>query len=135
MSGKNVAASVKQRLLNRSRTTGEDFQMLLTRFAIERFLYRLSQSEHSGRFILKGANLFAIWTGELHRPTRDLDLLGFGDAREETLADVFRAICATPSRTTGLSLPPKPSVWNRSARTRSTADCGERSPSSWAAPG
>ena len=77
---KDMAASVRQRLLNLSRQSGEDFQRLLTRYAMERLLDRLSRSEHAPRFVLKGALLFALWTGELHRPTRDLDLLGFGES-------------------------------------------------------
>jgi predicted nucleotidyltransferase component of viral defense system len=91
--GKNVAASVRQRLLNLSRKTGEDFQLVLTRYAIERLLYRLGASEFEKRFVLKGAMLFALWTGALHRPTRDLDLLGFGDKSDDSLAAIFRALC------------------------------------------
>ncbi len=60
---KNVAASVRQRLLSLSRKTGEDFQLLLTRYAVERLLYRLGQSEHARRFVLKGAMLFAHLDG------------------------------------------------------------------------
>ena len=71
---KNVSASVRARLLNLSRTHDEDFQMVLTRYTIERFLYRLSQSEHSGRFIVKGAVLFSLWVpdklNQLFRSTR-----------------------------------------------------------------
>jgi predicted nucleotidyltransferase component of viral defense system len=93
MSGKNIAASVRQRLLNLSRKTGEDFQLLLTRYAIERLLYRIGESEHTKNFVLKGAMLFALWTGEMHRPTRDLDLLAFGEGSEEHLAGVFRSLC------------------------------------------
>ena len=74
------AASVRQRLLNRSRTEAEDFQVLLTRYVLERFLYRLGQSEHRERFVVKGAMLFVLWEGNLHRMTRDLDLLGFGSS-------------------------------------------------------
>jgi predicted nucleotidyltransferase component of viral defense system len=92
--GKNVAASVRQRLLNLSRKTGEDFQLVLTRYAIERLLYRLGASEFENRFVLKGAMLFALWTGALHRPTRDLDLLGFGDGSDESLTTVFRSLCS-----------------------------------------
>ena len=103
MSGKNVAASVCQRLLNRSRQTGEDFQLLLTRYAIERLLYRLGESEHATGFILKGALLFALWTGELHRPTRDLDLLGFGDSSAGRLAEVFRSLCSAAVPDDGLA--------------------------------
>jgi hypothetical protein len=62
---KNIASSVRQRLLNLSRTRQQDFQLVLTRFASERLLYRLCQSKHSERFVLKGALLFALWTGRI----------------------------------------------------------------------
>jgi hypothetical protein len=78
---RNIAASVHQRLLNLSRSIGADYNQLLIRFAIERFLYPLSVSSHRDNFILKGAMLFATWEGSPHRPTQDLDLLGFGDPR------------------------------------------------------
>lgn len=68
-------ASVRQRLLNLSRVRKEDFQLILTRYAVERILYRISQTEYKDRFILKGAQLFHIWGGQTYRPTRDLDLL------------------------------------------------------------
>jgi predicted nucleotidyltransferase component of viral defense system len=90
----NLAASVRQRLMNAARQQGEDFQLVLTRYLIERLLYRLSQSPHAPRFLLKGALLFALWTGRTHRPTRDLDLLGRGEARPEALAEVFRDLCS-----------------------------------------
>ncbi len=90
---KRVAHSVRQRLLNRSRDTGEDYSLLLTRYAIERLLYLLSQSAHADAFVLRGAMLFALWTGALHRPTRDLDLLGFGEPSEERLVGVLRDVC------------------------------------------
>jgi hypothetical protein len=76
---RNMAASARQRLLNLSRSSGTDFNQLLIRYAIERFLYRLGLSSHRDAFILKGAMLFAVWEGSPHRPTQDLDLLGFGD--------------------------------------------------------
>ncbi len=103
MSGKNLAASVRQRLLNLSRKTGDDFQLLLTRYAIERLLYRLAESEYAPRFVLKGAMLFALWTGEMHRPTRDLDLLGFGDGSDGELARVFRSLCSAAVADDGLT--------------------------------
>ncbi len=103
MSGRNVAASVRQRLLNLSRKTGEDFQLLLTRYAVERLLYRLAESEYAARFVLKGAMLFALWTGEMHRPTRDLDLLGFGDSSEAELTKVFRRLCLPTVADDGLT--------------------------------
>ncbi|RUL81699.1 nucleotidyl transferase AbiEii/AbiGii toxin family protein [Tautonia sociabilis] len=99
---KNVPASVKQRLLNLSRRTGEDFQLLLTRYAVERLLFRLSASEHREGFVLKGAMLFALWTGEFHRPTRDLDLLGFGDPGADRLKRVFAELCRAAVADDGL---------------------------------
>jgi len=60
---RDVAASVRQRLLNRSRERGEDFQLFLTHYAVERLLYRLSRSAHHERFVLKGAMLFSVWSG------------------------------------------------------------------------
>ncbi|WP_052446488.1 nucleotidyl transferase AbiEii/AbiGii toxin family protein [Geoalkalibacter ferrihydriticus] len=89
----NMAASVRQRLLNRARERREDFGLLLTRFGTERLLYRLGESEYSGAFILKGAMLFPLWGLDEHRPTRDADLLGFGESTEAHLAEVFRDVC------------------------------------------
>lgn len=71
----NLPASVHQRLLNLSQQRGQEFNRLLTLFAIERLLYRLAQSPFAGRFVLKGALLFMVWDLPNHRPTRDLDLL------------------------------------------------------------
>jgi hypothetical protein len=70
----NVAASVRQRLQNVARTTGRPFQEVLQYFAMERFLYRLSQSTHSDRFVLKGALMFNVWRAPASRPTKDIDL-------------------------------------------------------------
>ena len=91
----NVAASVRQRLLNRARETGEDYQVLLTRYALERLLYRLGQSEEDEHFILKGAYAFLIWEGESHRQTRDLDLLGYGAPDPNRLKEIFGRVCRT----------------------------------------
>lgn len=91
----NQAASIRQKLLNHSREHNEDFMLTLTHFAIERFLYRLSHSEHANRFVLKGAMLFAAWTDQPYRPTRDVDFLGSGDQSPETLEVVIREICTT----------------------------------------
>lgn len=101
---KNVAASVQGRLRNISREQGEDFQRILARYGVERFLDRLSKSEYAGRFVLKGAVLFAIWTGKPHRPTRDLDLLGSGPSGREDLREVFRSICAVAVEDDGLEI-------------------------------
>lgn len=91
---KNVAESVRARLLNVRQSTGEDYNQLLVRFSIERLLYRLSQSSHRERFILKGAMLFTVWQGFPHRRTRDLDLLGTGDPAPGVVAAMFRDIIA-----------------------------------------
>ena len=100
---KNPAASVKQRLLNLGRKSGEDFRQLLTRYAIERLLFRLAGSEHADDFVLNGAMLFALWTGEMHRPTRDVDLLGYGENSDARRAAVFRDLCAGESGDDGLA--------------------------------
>ena len=91
---RNIGASVRARLLDRARAERSDFQILLTRYALERLLYRLSVSPHRDRFILKGAMLFVTWVADPFRPTRDLDLLGHGDNDVEAIAETFRAICA-----------------------------------------
>jgi hypothetical protein len=83
---RNVAASVHQKLLNIAKREGADFGLVLTRYALERLLYRLSQSGYRNQFILKGAMLFQVWTRTPHRPTRDLDLLGKGDPSPEPSA-------------------------------------------------
>jgi predicted nucleotidyltransferase component of viral defense system len=90
---KNLAASIHARLAQRRAKTGEDFNVLLVRFTLERLLYRLSRSQHREQFILKGAMLFALWEPALHRVTRDLDLLGFGHPTPERLADIFKELC------------------------------------------
>ena len=100
----NLAASVHQRLLNQSKARGVDFNLLLTRFAIERFLYRLSLSPHTDQFVLKGAMMLQIWLPETGRPTRDLDLLGFGDLTADRLRQVFAAICDQPVEPDGVNL-------------------------------
>lgn len=86
-----VTASVRQRLLNRSRDTGENFNSLLVRYGIERLLYRLAQSEHIDAFILKGSTLFHVWTGSLHRPTKDVDMLHLGPTEPGSMEALIRA--------------------------------------------
>ena len=91
---KDLAASVRRRLLDRARQRAEDYQLVLVHYGVERFLYRLSRSRHADRFILKGAMLFSAWEEAPHRPTRDLDLLGYGDDEvssvEQVVADTVR---------------------------------------------
>ena len=92
--GKNTAASIRARLLALAQSKGEDYQRVLGRYAIERFLYRLGRSPYRDKFALKGATLFTLWTGHTHRPTKDLDLLGRGSS--SAIAEVettIRAMC------------------------------------------
>lgn len=91
---KNIGASVRARLLQVSKTSGQTFDLVLTRFALERLLFRLSQSPHADRFVLKGAMLMMSWFDDPHRGTRDLDLLGFGDPSPEPMLATFREILA-----------------------------------------
>jgi predicted nucleotidyltransferase component of viral defense system len=90
------AQSIHMRLKNHAREQGVDFNHVLTRFAIERLLYRLSLSAHAERFVLKGGLLLLVWLGASLRPTRDVDLLGFGQLDGDALKVVFAKICGTP---------------------------------------
>lgn len=87
------ADSVHDRLLQRARQQGEDFNLLLTCYALERWLYRLSVSDQRASFGLKDALLFSLWFDEPHRPTRDADFLGFGAADAELLRGRLQTIC------------------------------------------
>ena len=89
---KNMGASVRARLLAVSKQKGQNLELILTHHAIERLLYRLAQSRHSDRFVLKGAMLLMTWFDEPFRRTRDLDLLGHGDPAPDAVLDVFREI-------------------------------------------
>ncbi|MEZ5936200.1 MAG: nucleotidyl transferase AbiEii/AbiGii toxin family protein [Alphaproteobacteria bacterium] len=90
----NIGTSVRTRLLDRARAEKSDFQLLLTRYALERLLYRLSVSNQRERFVLKGAMLFAVWRDDPFRPTRDLDLLAHGDSEPAAIAKSVRSICS-----------------------------------------
>lgn len=89
---KNLGASVRARLLRLSKENGQSFDLVLTRFALERLLFRLSQSPHADRFVLKGAMLMMSWFDDPHRGTRDLDLLSFGDPSADAMLVTFRDI-------------------------------------------
>lgn len=92
----DIAASARARLLNLSRASGQPFDLVLTRYVLERLLYRLGRSGHRDRFVLKGAMLLTTWLAHGDRGTRDLDLLAYGDAGEARIGGVFREIMATP---------------------------------------
>ena len=101
-SPRNVAASVRQRLLNRARSDRRPFNELLQYFAMERFLYRLSQSAHADRFILKGALMLQVWRSPEIRPTMDIDLLGRTSNAEDDLIAHVRDILAVDVEPDGL---------------------------------
>lgn len=91
---KDLSASVRARLLNIAKAQGVDFNQVLVRFALERMLYRLGESVHADRFVLKGALLFTLWYDMPHRATRDADLLGFGASDLASMAQAFRDIAS-----------------------------------------
>lgn len=99
---KNIPASIKQRLLNLQRVTGEPFDLILLRYANERFLYRLSKSKNANRFILKGAVLLVHWIDKPHRPTRDIDMLGFVENSASGVSSAIKEILLAPVEDDGL---------------------------------
>ncbi|MEW6047798.1 MAG: nucleotidyl transferase AbiEii/AbiGii toxin family protein [Bacillota bacterium] len=98
-----LAQSVHTRLIRHAHPLGVDPNLILIRFATERLLYRLSRSPYAERFVLKGALLLLMWLGETIRPTRDADLLGFGNLSDEALAAIFAEICATNVEPDGMT--------------------------------
>lgn len=103
---KNIAASIRQRLLNVAQALGRPFQEVLQYFAMERFLYRLAQSAHADRFVLKGALMMAVWRVSATRPTKDIDLLGHMPNSIEQVANAIRDICRQPAEPDGLVFDP-----------------------------
>ena len=106
MSGPNISASVRQRLLNQSRAQKRPFQEMLQYFAMERFLYRLSKSAHADRIVLKGALLITAWRGPLSRPTMDIDLAGKTSNELAHIESIVRDICAVVTPADGLEFNP-----------------------------
>ncbi len=99
---KNWAHSIFQRLLNRAKNNNEDFNLLLSRYGMERFLYRLSISSYTDRFILKGASLFLVWMGQNYRVTRDADFLAFESPDLTNLEEIVHEICNIHCNTDGM---------------------------------
>ncbi len=99
---KNVAASIRQRLLNEARTTGRPFNELLQYFAMERFLYRLSKSPHGEKFVLKGALMLATWEVSLTRPTKDIDLLRRVSNDIDSIVGLVKEVCRLEVQPDGL---------------------------------
>ena len=91
--GKNHAASIRARLLAHARQNQDDFQRVLTRYGIERLLFRLSQTDAEAKYVLKGAMLFATWPENAFRPTGDLDLLSKSNPDSAAIEQTFRQVC------------------------------------------
>ena len=91
----NVAASVRARLTNRAKASQRPFQEVLQHYGLERLLYRLAQSMHRSRFLLKGALLLNAWNAPASRPTRDIDLLSFAENDVALMETMFREVCQT----------------------------------------
>jgi Nucleotidyl transferase AbiEii toxin, Type IV TA system len=102
MKPEGLIESIRQRLLNLSRENGEAFDFVLARYGVERFLHRLSLSAHAGEFVLKGSMLFHVWNRRMHRPTRDLDLLGAGPANVESVRGAILDVLRTDAPDDGL---------------------------------
>ena len=107
----NVPQSVHDRLLNQARQTNRPFNELLLYYGIERFLYRLTQTEHAGRFVLKGALLLRAEGAGPTRPTRDIDVLDLNvldlEARKETVEEAVRDAIATGVPDDGMTYDPE----------------------------
>ena len=104
--GPSIAASVRQRLLNKAREAGRPFSELLQYFAMERFLYRLSRSVHADKFVLKGALMFNAWQAPVTRPTMDIDLLGITDNSVDAIVAIAKEICLQEVEPDGLVFDP-----------------------------
>jgi len=101
-----IAQSVFDRLKTLALQCKEDFNALLARYGNERFLYRLSKTDHASKFVLKGAMMFVVWLNRQHRPTRDMDLLGMGEVSEQSMRNVFMDVCNVPVEADGLAFDP-----------------------------
>ncbi|MHB1528235.1 MAG: nucleotidyl transferase AbiEii/AbiGii toxin family protein [Acidiferrobacteraceae bacterium] len=103
----NVAQSVHQRLLTRARKEGRPFNELLQHYAIERFLYRLGQSPHAEKLLLKGALLLRVWKIPMARPTMDIDMLGRTAGTPEVLTSILRDCMAAEVDDDGMRYDPE----------------------------
>jgi predicted nucleotidyltransferase component of viral defense system len=103
---KNVAASVRQRLLNLAHERNESFDLVLTKFGLERLLYRISRSPYRNKLVLKGALLFELWTEQRYRPTRDADFLARSDNSPAAVTAMFRDICSLEAPDDGVQFDP-----------------------------
>lgn len=98
----NLAASVRQRLLNKAREGNRSFQEIAQGYLMERFLYRLSCSPQKENFVLKGALMLRVWQAPEARATMDVDLLGRVSNEEAATAAVIREVLASEVEPDGL---------------------------------
>ena len=105
-SSKNIAESVRQKLLNLAKKQNSEFTHVLIRYAVERLLYRLSVSQHADHFLLKGAMLLSLWSEQPYRPTMDVDFLARGDSSETSIKNVFQEILLIDCPQDGLEFLP-----------------------------
>ena len=98
----DVAPSVRARLANHARDSGRPFQEVLQYYGLERFLYRLSRTEHRNRFVLKGALMLRVWDIPASRPTRDIDLLGHLNVDIRALEEIISDVCKVAVENDGL---------------------------------
>lgn len=99
---RNIEASVRQRLLNKAKNDVRPFNEMLQYYAMERFLYRLSQSAHAERFILKGALMLRAWCSPEIRPTMDIDMLGRTSNEEGSIIAKIKDVISVDSAPDGL---------------------------------
>ena len=97
MKRKNLIASVLARLKNIAKTRDVVFNEILLRYAVERILKRIEESEYAAQCILKGGALLLVWGGgSSYRPTMDADLELRGDGSPDSLANIFVKISEMP---------------------------------------
>lgn len=98
MNTRNIGASVYAKLKNLARERGVDMPVMLKRYAQERLLYRLSVSPVASDFCVKGGLLLTAYnSGNLLRPTEDIDFNGFRrGATMESLRAALECVITTP---------------------------------------
>lgn len=103
----HLTASVHQRLLNKAQDTRRPFNEVLQYYAMERFLYRLSQSPAGERFVLKGALMLRVWRAATMRSTMDIDLLGRMANDLEAIREIMREACLQEGEPDGMTFDPE----------------------------
>lgn len=98
--------SVHQRLLNKARTTSRPFNELLQYYAMEKFLLRMSKLPNAKDYVLKGALLLRATGISDIRPTRDIDVLKYGDSAIPDLENNISECCKINIEGDGLEFSP-----------------------------